>query len=102
MGNRLNFDSNGVLVKDHLAYFATKYKLNQPITRAEFIYPEKSTEEILVDLLATEHLEETTIPEHVIAAVAQRMLWLEDEVKQLRRTNRNIRSKNKRLQERNK
>lgn len=76
------------------------FNLNEPPKRADALQPEMSTEEMARGFLEDFINSRVGAGQLSIAQVGQllqRMIWMDAEIKSLRRTNRNVRSKNRRL-----
>lgn len=76
------------------------FKLNEPPKRTDALQPEISTEEMANDFLKAYLYSRNGGPPLGLLKVGellQRITWMDAEIKGLRRTNRNLRSKNKRL-----
>lgn len=76
--------------------FVREYKLEERMREENFLFPELTHMQVLQRTLE-EDAETAVIHDDTLASLAQRVIWLVEEVKSLRRTNRNIRSKNLRL-----
>lgn len=76
--------------------FVREYKLEERMREENFLFPELTHMQVLQRALE-EDAETAVIHDDTLASLAQRVIWLVEEVKSLRRTNRNIRSKNLRL-----
>lgn len=76
--------------------FVNEYKLEDRMREENFLFPELTHMQVLQRALE-EDAEAAVIHDDTLASLAQRVIWLVEEVKSLRRTNRNIRSKNLRL-----
>lgn len=76
------------------------FNLNEPPKRADALQPEMTTEEMARGFLEDFINSRVGVGQLSIAQVGQllqRMVWMDAEIKSLRRTNRNVRSKNRRL-----
>ena len=76
------------------------FNLNEPPKRADALQPEMTTEEMARGFLEDFINSRVGVGQLSIAQVGQllqRMIWMDAEIKSLRRTNRNVRSKNRRL-----
>lgn len=76
------------------------FNLNEPPKRTDALQPEMTTEEMARGFLEDFINSRVGAGQLSIAQVGQllqRMVWMDAEIKSLRRTNRNVRSKNRRL-----
>lgn len=76
------------------------FKLNEPQKRTDALQPELPTEQMVADFLETfidSRVGKGDVTLAQVGQLLQRMLWMDGEIKNLRRTNRNVRSKNRRL-----
>lgn len=76
--------------------FVGEYKLEDRMREENFLFPELTHLQVFQQVLEADALQ-GVISDQQLAALGQRVIWLVEEVKSLRRTNRNIRSKNLRL-----
>lgn len=93
------FDYKG-LNKREFDLIVDGFKLNEPQKRADALQPELPTEQLVADFLDTfidSRIGKEPPSLAQVGQLLQRMLWMEGEIKSLRRTNRNVRSKNRRL-----
>lgn len=79
--------------------FVREFKLDDPMKKEHFLLPDLNNLQVLQRMIE-EDADLAVIKDETLAAVAQRLIWLVEEVGSLRRTNRNLRSKNLRLKKR--
>lgn len=91
-------------LKIYLSGFIGKHKLEEPVRRDDFYLPEDTNldaaERFLV-AFAEYKQNGTPLTEYDVAGLLQRVVYMSNEIGSLKRTNRNLRSKNLRLRKRN-
>lgn len=83
--------------KNYLDQLVQMYGLNGPIRKEDFIHPEDSHLEVAYKAMQAQ-VSQLGMDMEPLAALIQRVVWMDNEIRELRRKNRNIRSKNNRLQ----
>lgn len=93
------FDYQG-LNKREFDLVVDGFKLNEPQKRTDALQPELPTDQLVGGFLETfidSRVGKQDLGLAQVGQLLQRVLWMDEEIKKLRTANRNIRSKNRRL-----